>query len=58
MGLSRDDVMGDDSVMECVPEGGVIRTYSSWNNPRPTIGNTREDVVSYGLLYAFQSMSE
>lgn len=33
--LSMDDRMGDDSVMECVPENGVIRTYASWTTARP-----------------------
>lgn len=33
--LSMDDRMGQDSVMECVPENGVVRTYGSWTAARP-----------------------
>lgn len=33
--LSMDDRMGEDAVMECVPENGVIRTYASWTTARP-----------------------
>lgn len=44
--LSRDDEMGDDSVIECVVENGIVRSYTSWNIPRPSLGNTRLDVVS------------
>lgn len=46
LGLSRDVIMGEDAVMECVLEEGIVRAYSSWNTPRPTIGSTREGVVS------------
>lgn len=42
--LSRDDEMGDDSVIECVVENGIVRSYTSWNIPRPSLGNTRLDV--------------
>lgn len=35
--------MGEDSVMECIVENGVVLAYSSWNNPRD---NTRAGVVS------------
>lgn len=41
-GLSRDDRMGEDSVLECIVEDGSIRAYSSWNHPR---SNTRDQVV-------------
>lgn len=44
--LSEDDKMGDDSVMECVPENGQIRAYASWTNPRPKLSVTRQGVVS------------
>jgi hypothetical protein len=30
MALSKDDRMGDDSVMECVKEGDQVKVYSSW----------------------------
>ncbi len=43
LGLSRDMLMGDDSVMECIRENGTIRLYSSWNERRT---NYRNDVVS------------
>ncbi|XP_055318321.1 putative ferric-chelate reductase 1 homolog isoform X3 [Sitodiplosis mosellana] len=42
--LSNDDKMGDDSVMECVPEAGQIRAYTSWTMPRPNLGVTRQGV--------------
>lgn len=44
--LSTDNKMGDDSVMECVPEAGQIRAYASWTTPRPNLGVTRQGVVS------------
>lgn len=47
VGLSTDNKMGDDSVMECVPEAGQIRAYSSWTMPRPNLGVTRQGVVSF-----------
>lgn len=43
LALSRDNVMGEDSVMECVAEQGAVRAYTSWNHPRT---NTRAGVVS------------
>lgn len=52
VGLSEDTKMGDDSVMECVRENGQIQAYSSWNTPRPNLGNTREGVVSVSVYYA------
>ncbi|XP_037045827.1 putative ferric-chelate reductase 1 homolog [Bradysia coprophila] len=42
--LSRDRIMGDDSVMECILQNGTVRAYTSWNVARPDIGNTREGV--------------
>lgn len=38
--------MGDDAVMECVPENGAIRAYASWTTPAPNLGVTRQGVVS------------
>lgn len=32
--------------MECVPENGQIRAYTSWTLPRPSPGVTRQGVVS------------
>lgn len=37
--LSTDDRMGEDAVMECVPENGVVRTYASWTTARPYSAN-------------------
>lgn len=42
--LSMDDKMGNDSVIECVPEGGSVRAYSSWTYREPNFGVTRENV--------------
>lgn len=44
--LSTDSKMGNDSVMECVREGGQVRAYTSWTLPPPNLGVTRENVVS------------
>lgn len=44
--LSNDDKMGDDSVMECVPENGRVHAYTSWTLPRPNLGVTRQGIVS------------
>lgn len=44
--LSNDNKMGDDSVMECVPEAGQIRAYTSYTLPRPNLGVTRQGIVS------------
>lgn len=45
--LSRNTTMGDDSVMECVRQGGSARAFTSWNLGR---SNTREAVVSKKFL--------
>ncbi|XP_063701077.1 putative ferric-chelate reductase 1 homolog isoform X2 [Culicoides brevitarsis] len=43
--LSMDNKMGDDSVMECVPERGQgIKAYASWTFSSPKYGVTRENV--------------
>lgn len=44
LGLSEDDKMGDDSVMECIPENGRIALHLSWTTPRPNLGTTRDGV--------------
>lgn len=44
--LSTDSSMGDDSVMECIPENGNIKAYTSWTSPGPNYGATRDGVVS------------
>lgn len=41
VGLSDDNKMGDDSVLECVKEGNSVRPYLSWTTPRPNLGNFR-----------------
>lgn len=46
VGLSDDAIMGDDSVMACIPENGNIRLSSEFTRPRPNIGVTRDGVVS------------
>ncbi|KAK4883790.1 hypothetical protein RN001_000061 [Aquatica leii] len=38
LGLSNDNKMGDDSVVECVNEGNGIKAYMSWTTPRPKLG--------------------
>lgn len=43
--LSMDDKMGDDSVMECVPEQGTVKAYTSWTSGMPNYGASREQVV-------------
>lgn len=41
VGLSEDTFMGDDSVIECVKEGGNVKAYMSWTTPRPNLGVNR-----------------
>lgn len=45
LGLSVDDKMGDDAVIECVPEQGTVRAYTSWTAGPPNYGADREVVV-------------
>lgn len=45
LALSEDDKMGQDSVIECVPQQGTVRAHTSWTLSNP-YGVTREDVVS------------
>ncbi|KAK2589300.1 hypothetical protein KPH14_007851 [Odynerus spinipes] len=33
VGLSENNKMGDDSVVECTNEGGEVKLYTSWNTP-------------------------
>lgn len=47
VGLSSDDKMGEDSIVECIPENGQVRAHTSWSTPRPNLGVTREGVVGY-----------
>lgn len=46
LGLSTNGRMGDDSVMECVPEGGTARAHTSYTVGNPNYGVSRENVVS------------
>ncbi|KAJ6643374.1 putative ferric-chelate reductase 1 like, partial [Pseudolycoriella hygida] len=46
-GLSKDEFMGSDSVIECIAEGGNITAHTSWNTPRTTFENTRQGVQQY-----------
>lgn len=39
--------MGDDSVIECVPDSGSVKAYTSWTQGAPNYGVTRDQVVSY-----------
>ena len=43
-GLSSDAKMGEDSVIECVPEQGTVNAYASWTTVGP-YGSTRLGVV-------------
>lgn len=40
-GLSRDDKMGDDSVIECVKRGNSVAAYMSYTNGAPNYGAPR-----------------
>lgn len=42
--LSTDEKMGNDSAIECVPEQGQIRAYTSWTYREPNFGVTRDNV--------------
>ncbi|XP_058458577.1 putative ferric-chelate reductase 1 homolog isoform X2 [Malaya genurostris] len=44
VGLSNDAKMGDDSVIECVPEQGTIKAYSSWTFAGP-YGVSRQGIA-------------
>ncbi|XP_055603210.1 putative ferric-chelate reductase 1 homolog isoform X2 [Uranotaenia lowii] len=44
VGLSMDDRMGDDSVIECVPEQGTVNAYASWTFAGP-YGVSREGIA-------------
>lgn len=44
VGLSHDAKMGDDSVIECVPEQGTVNAYASWTFAGP-YGVSREGIA-------------
>ncbi|KAH3870752.1 putative ferric-chelate reductase 1 isoform X2 [Dreissena polymorpha] len=46
IGLSKDEKMGDDSVFECVSNGGQVDVYLSYNSGRT---NSRLDQPKFGL---------
>lgn len=50
VGLSNDNTMGDDSVMECVKDGNNVKAFMSWTSPRPNLGVSRKNIVSKNLL--------
>ena len=59
MGLSNDNRMGNDSVVECVKENGELKLYSSWTvvkNRRYSA--TREEVVSEKLNFHVKTASD
>lgn len=41
VGLSDDDKMGDDSVIECIKDGSSVKPYLSWTTPRPNLNAVR-----------------
>jgi hypothetical protein len=46
MALSDDAFMGDDSAIECVNEGGVVKAYTSFTRAIPgDFGAKRSDIV-------------
>lgn len=49
LGLSEDDKMGDDLVIECVNQNGRVNMYSSYTSGAPNYGVTRIGVVSKQL---------
>ncbi|XP_062543328.1 putative ferric-chelate reductase 1 homolog isoform X2 [Armigeres subalbatus] len=44
VGLSNDAKMGDDSVVECVPEQGTVNAYASWTSAGP-YGVSRQGIA-------------
>lgn len=44
VGLSNDAKMGDDSVIECVPEQGTVNAYTSWTSASP-YGVSRQGIA-------------
>lgn len=50
VGLSDDNKMGDDSVIECAKENGEARAFMAWTTPRPNLGSYRVPDVSILLI--------
>ncbi|XP_037920288.1 putative ferric-chelate reductase 1 homolog isoform X2 [Hermetia illucens] len=44
VGLSTDNKMGDDSIIECVPQGGKVNAFTSWTSGNPNYGDSREGI--------------
>lgn len=54
MGLSTDGKMGDDSVIECVPEQGTVNAYASWTFSGP-YGVSRQGIAQNFIKLVQQS---
>lgn len=55
VGLSDDDKMGDDSVIECVKDGNrPVRAYMSWTSGAPNYGAKRLNNVRRKSANIFQ----
>lgn len=54
VGLSTDGKMGDDSVIECVPEQGTVNAYSSWTFSGP-YGVSRQGIAQNFIKLVQQS---
>lgn len=46
LGLSDDDKMGKDSVVECVNESGSVKAYTSWT----VVSNGKFDAPRTGIV--------
>ncbi|KAF5280301.1 hypothetical protein FQR65_LT03110 [Abscondita terminalis] len=55
-GLSNDDKMGDDSIIDCVNEQEGVKAYMSWSTPRPKLGVFR--VPADGIKFVSGSFVE
>lgn len=53
LGLSSDRKMGEDSVMECVPENGIVRAYTSYTSISP-YSSSRSD-ISQSIINLLES---
>ncbi|KAF2879335.1 hypothetical protein ILUMI_26846 [Ignelater luminosus] len=49
VGLSEDNQMGDDSVLECAKEGNSVKPYLSWTTPRQNLGVFRITNPQFGI---------
>lgn len=53
VGLSEDDKMGDDSVIECVKRGNGVAAYMSYTKGSPNYGAPRLANVSVDRVFSF-----